>query len=526
MEATPTTYPADATAPGAPRSSASSSSLSSPTQSTFSKGHSSRGSGSSITSSPIPRESFDMYSTKRLEDVTEEPQEIQERDEFEGYTLVNDGSFDFPDYDKAFSNYFGGDIEQSPPSSPIQPEWTLRDADDWSSTSSAAPPLYKRRRSMEQPTSAPAAAPANAHRLSSKFGSISRRWKNRSAPGPQLSVITHLNSPASRSGSLNSSQIVSPAMSAISKHESLLPLSPVAPLTSQTSFEMHTEPLQESEGDEDEEPCQATTPLLPPVLAEVCKKEEPIQSPLQSPSIAPTSAIMSSRNSFDAPLSCLPSPPLSTKPSMVSMHNRSRTNTMTNGPILDIPPLQLLDDVLDPWTVRLGHANFTIHPEPYTPETIDLDSYTEYRNNWDHARTNYARHISRTAEHYGSTSKVYKLSEEKWSLVDDAWKRHHNLMRSILAPVLARLSDGDSSMQNSTASSAVLEKPATKVILPVIDDKSGKFPELGDGEIVGPMSVARPRAMTSPNRGIDPRSPSLSPYKRNLRKFLIDFFHK
>lgn len=518
----PSTYSADAAAPGVARSSTSSSSLSSPTASTFSKGHSSRGSGSSIASSPIPGESFDMYAPpKRLEDVTEEP---QERDEFEGYTLVDDRSFDFPDYDKAFSNYFG---EPSPPSSPVQPEWTLRDTDDWSSTSSA-PPLFKRRRSMEQPTCAPAAAPVNTHRFSSKFGSISRRWKNRSAVGPQLSIITHLNSPASRSGSLNSSQIVSPAMSVISKHESLLPLSPVAPLTSQTSLEVENEQLsfeQEPE-EEDEEPCQATTPLLPPVLAEVCKQEEPIQSPLQSPSIAPTSAIMSSRTSIDTPLSCLPSPPLSTRPSMVSMHSRSRTNTMTNGPILDIPPLQLLDDVADPWAFRLGHANFTIHPEPYTPETLDLDSYTEYRNNWDHARTNYAKHIARTAEHYGSTSKVYKLTEEKWSSVDDVWKRQHSLMRSALAPVLARLSDGDSSMQDSGTSSAVLEKPVTKVVLPVIDDKSGKFPELGDGEIVGPMSVARPRAMTSPNRGIDPRSPTLSPYKRNLRKFLTDFFHK
>jgi hypothetical protein len=199
---------------------------------------------------------------------------------------------------------------------------------------------------------------------------------------------------------------------------------------------------------------------------------------------------------------------------------------MTGCPILDIPPLQLLDDVADLWAVRLGHANFTIHPEPYTPETIDLDSYTEFRNNWDHARTNYAKHITRTAEHYGSTSKVFKLTEDKWSSIDDVWKRQHNLMRTALAPTLARLSDGDSEMQESTASSVVLEKPLTKVILPVIDDKSGKFPELGDGEIVGPMSVARPRAMTSPNRGIDPRSPTVSPYKRNLRKFLTDFFHK
>jgi hypothetical protein len=199
---------------------------------------------------------------------------------------------------------------------------------------------------------------------------------------------------------------------------------------------------------------------------------------------------------------------------------------MTGCPILDIPPLQLLDDVADLWAVRLGHANFTIHPEPYTPETIDLDSYTEFRNNWDHARTNYAKHITRTAEHYGSTSKVFKLTEDKWSSIDDVWKRQHNLMRTALAPTLARLSDGDSEMQESTASSVVLEKPLTKVILPVIDDKSGKFPELGDGEIVGPMSVARPRALTHPSRGSDWRNPTPSSQKRNLIQILTDIFHK
>ncbi|KAK7903537.1 hypothetical protein LTR67_001557 [Exophiala xenobiotica] len=510
----------DAAAPGVARSPTSSPNLSSPTTSTFSKSHSSRGSGSSITSSPIPRESLDMYAgPKRLEDVTEEP---QERDEFEGYTLVDDSrTYDFPDYDKAFSDYHG---QPSPPSSPVQPEWSLGDTDAWSSTSSGFR-FSKRRRSMEQ---APTVAPANPKRLSTKLGSMRRRWRNRSAVEPRLSIITHLNSPASRSDSISSSQILSPALSAISKHESLLPSSPAVQRASQTSLELETEPIpiEQTPEEDDEEQVQATTPLLPPVLAEICKKEEPIQSPLQSPSIAPTSAIMSSRTSMDTSLSCLPSPPLSTKPSMVSMHNRSRTNTMTGCPILDIPPLQLLDDVDDLWAVRLGHANFTIHPEPYTPETIDLDSYTEFRNNWDHARTNYAKHITRTAEHYGSTSKVFKLTEDKWSSIDDVWKRQHNLMRTALAPTLARLSDGDSEMQESTASSVVLEKPLTKVILPVIDDKSGKFPELGDGEIVGPMSVARPRALTHPSRGSDWRNPTPSSQKRNLIQILTDIFHK
>ncbi|KAL6251360.1 hypothetical protein RBB50_001569 [Rhinocladiella similis] len=514
----PTPYLADATATAVARTATSSVNLSSPTASTFSKGHSSSGSASSITSSPIPRESLDMYvGPKRLEDVTEEP---PEKDEFEGYTLVNDSRiYDFPDYEKALSGIHAG---PSPPGSPVQLEWTLRDNNDWLSTSQSIQ-SPKRRRSMGQPTALPL---TNPNRLSSKLGSMKRRWKNRSAVEPRLSIITHPNNPACRSGSLNSSQILSPASSAMSKHESLLPTSPGTALTSQTSLELPTEsiPIEQKHEEGEEEQRQATTPLLPPVLLEMCKKEEPIQSPLQSPSIAPTSAVMSSRTSMDMAQSCLPSPPLSTRPSMVSMHNRSRTNTMTGSIVPDVPALQLSDP--DPWLVRLGHANFNIYPEPYTPEVIDLDSYTEYRNNWDHARTNYAKHVARTAEHYGSTSKVFKLTEEKWASIDEVWRRQHDLLRTALAPIFARLSEGDSEMQDSTASSVVLETPASKVVLPIIDDKSGKFPEIGDGEIVGPMSVARPRALTGPGRGIYSHSPPPSPQRRNLIKVLTDIFHK
>ncbi|EHY55953.1 hypothetical protein HRR83_006665 [Exophiala dermatitidis] len=505
------------------QSSTSSVNLSSPTTSTFSKGHSSRGSNSSSTSSPIPRESLDMYGApKRLEDVTEDP---QERDEFEGYTVVNDKMYDWNDYDKPFSSHHG---QPSPPSSPGRPqyEWSLRDnEDDWHSPAAAGLGLFKRRKSMEHPTT------VHRHRFSTRFGSISRRWKNRSAPGPQLSIATHIDSPISRSGSFKSSQVCSPAMSIISKRESLVPSSPVIPETSEVSFEPATSPVEieqkPSEEEEEEEPCQATTPLLPPILTDIGKEDEPVHSPLQSPAIAPTSAVMSSRASIEGSLSCLPSPPLSTKPSMVSMHARSRTNTMTSSPYGDVPTMQLLDDLSDPWAVRLGHANFTIYPEPYVPETIDLESYTDFRNNWDQARTNYAKHITRTAEHYGSTSKVYKLTEEKWASIDEIWKKQHTLMRNVLAPVLARLSSGESSdaLQDSVASSTVLENPSTKMVLPVIDDKSGKFPELGDGEIVGPMSVARPRGMTGPaTKGAEPRSPPLSPHKRNLLKIISDIF--
>ncbi|KIX91891.1 uncharacterized protein Z520_12403 [Fonsecaea multimorphosa CBS 102226] len=499
-----TLYPFD-TLPPATRSSASSVDTSSPTVSMFSKGHSSRGSNSSAASSPVPRESLDMFGgAKRLEDVTEEP---QERDESDGYTLVNDGTCDWSDYDKAFSSDYG---HASPPTSPIQPDWILAAPND----SSASPQPYHtpRRRSTESPSS------VQGHRFSSKFGSISRRWRNRSAAGPQLSIVTHMSASASRSGSLSSSQICSPALSAVSRHESGLPSSSVVLATNETTFDADVRPInieQKTSQEHLAESVQATTPLLPPMFSEYFGREEPVHSPLQSPAIAPTPAVVSSRPSFDAPLSCMPSPPLSTKPSMVSMHSRSRANTMNNSPFGEIPPLQLLEDPSDPWAVRLGHANYTIHPEPYTPETLDLDSYTEFRKNWDQARTHYAKHITRTAEHYGSTSKVYKLTEEKWASIDDTWKRQHDLMRTTLAPLLARLS-GDSETQGSTTSSSVLEKPLTRVAVPVIDDKSGKFPKLGDGEIVGPMSVAPPRDEIG--------SPPVSPHKRNLLRVLSDVF--
>ncbi|ETI22170.1 hypothetical protein G647_06243 [Cladophialophora carrionii CBS 160.54] len=507
-------YPSDAPTRSS-HSAASSVSQSSPTQSLFSKGHSSRGSGSSIASSPVPRDSLDMFgAAKRLEDVTEEP---HEKDEFDGYTLVNDGTCDWSYYDKALSNDYG---HPSPTTTPADPVWSLGETDNWLLSPGRRQP--KRRRSMEQPLT------SHGNRLGGRFSSLSRRWKNRSAAGPQLSIVTHHSSPASRSGSLGSSQVRSPALSAISKHEGGLPSSPTLPYVNDCSFSAEAAPIDIVRRPEEDvaEPGQATTPLLPPLLSELGKKDEPIHSPLQSPAIAPTTALVTSLPSLDTPLSCLPSPPLSTRPSMVSMHSRSRTNTLTNSPFCDIPSMQLLEDASDPWDARLGHANFTIHPEPYVPDVFDLDSYTEYRKNWDQARTNYAKHIARTVEHYGSTSKVYKLTEEKWASIDNVWQRQHDLMRTAMAPVLARLSDGDSEMQDSTASSAVLEKPLTKLVVPLIDDKSGKFPELGDGEIVGPMSVARPRILTTDHdKNLGAKSPPLSPHKRNLIRFLSDIFH-
>jgi hypothetical protein len=151
---------------------------------------------------------------------------------------------------------------------------------------------------------------------------------------------------------------------------------------------------------------------------------------------------------------------------------------------MNIRKLALNEEVHDPWDVLLGHANFFIHPEPYTPTRIDMDSYKEFRANWEHARKQYAQHIARTTENYGQTSRVYKLTQEKWTEIDDIWKREDALMSKALSPVLARLSDSMTATPDSPDSMHVLEQPVTRIIVPPFD-KSGKFP----GKICGLLSL-------------------------------------
>ena len=180
----------------------------------------------------------------------------------------------------------------------------------------------------------------------------------------------------------------------------------------------------------------------------------------------------------------------------------------------------MLDQQSDEWSQRLGHANFNIQPEPYLPELKDLEAYRQLRADWDLARSNYAKHLARTGEHYGTTSKIYLLTQEKWAVVDAEWKRHNELMSRSVQPLIARLSDGETDQGGSTASSAVLEKPLTKVIVPQIDDSSGKFPELGDEDIIGPMAFAPSRFQQT---DIERAASGRTSRKRSFIKFLSDF---
>ncbi|ORY64321.1 uncharacterized protein BCR38DRAFT_212032 [Pseudomassariella vexata] len=223
----------------------------------------------------------------------------------------------------------------------------------------------------------------------------------------------------------------------------------------------------------------ATTPLLPPLMTDAHAVSASVQpSPLESPTVV--GPIVSEPQS-----PCISSPPLSTKPSNSSFH---RVATSAELPNIPEP---------DEWSDRLGHANFTILPQPYKPENPDRDSLQQLRADWATARVNYTKHLVRTGEHYGITSKTYVMTEAKWAETDGAWRNHH---ASVVEAVTA---SGD-----GTASVKFKEGILTTV--PRMDAE-GKFPERGDEDIVGPM--VREATMVSPGDSPEKRNPS---FWRNL----------
>jgi hypothetical protein len=375
---------------------------------------------------------------------------------------------------------------------------------------------FKKQRSGDSPLS------ITANRFGTRFPSFSKKWKSKTGASPKLSIITHSDPVRSRTNSV-SSQLVSPALSVISKHESLLPSSPVQAGPDESSGDFGPSPIdiEQANAHVEEDQGQATTPLLPPIMMELTSNNVFVQSPLQSPTVAETLSIPSSATPSGTPqLSCLPSPPLSTKPSNASIRQRSRAGTVV--PSSEIPPLSMLgegDD--DEWSAQLGHANFTIYPEPYLPSILDVETFKQLRENWDHARHSYAKHLARTGEHYGTTSKTYLLTEEKWSSIDAEWKRNNAALTEALGPLVSRSSSGDAEMIYAARSSSVLEQPPTKVIVPTINDPSGKFPDMGDEDIVGPMAVGPSRARTM-QQLVEPAMQNRLSKKRSFLKFISD----
>ncbi|KAF2418764.1 hypothetical protein EJ08DRAFT_551924, partial [Tothia fuscella] len=326
-----------------------------------------------------------------------------------------------------------------------------------------------------------------SNRFGERFPSFSGRWNKRKPAqlytGSALPSLTSSRPASSRSSSLTSANFPGfdqseplPATPSLSiGGDFSAPASPI-----DIHYQDHEEPFNRQD--------LASTPLLPPMMDCPWSNDNNIQSPLQSPSIAdPAKTLSIVSSQAETPLlRGLPSPSLSSRPSVASFHrNRTGTGTPSTLPASCDVPFLFLADPNDEWSIKLGHANYSIQPEPYVPEVCDASSCRQLVADWELARTNYFRHKHRTIEHYGSNSKTFKLTEQKWAHIEAVWKKNNDLANIEAA-------------RNSTEAYPIIipNEPAPLTTMPTLDDprNEGKFPKLGDQDIVGPMEQIAARA--------------------------------
>lgn len=358
-------------------------------------------------------------------------------------------------------------------------------------------PRFKKRREGDSPFS------AMAMKLGTRFPSFTRKWSTRKASNT-LSIIgskTRSRATSRATSTRSSSTSNSIHYGAEQSNEAQLPPTPTKSIFEESSAIAPIDIERANRDVTDREEHLASTPLLPPLMVEAAaNNQQAVQSPLQSPSVAEPNDPFSGATGIDAiatpQLPGMPSPPLSTKPSVSSFH---RANVVSRPghliPSSEIPPIHIADEH-DEWARKLGHANFTVQPEPYVPSVFDIEACRRLRSDWDLARCNYTKHLVRTGEHYGVTSKTYAITEEKWAATDAIWKRNNDITIQKTVD-----SDGDAF---STLKHQSFGSDSTNVMtkIPSLNDpqSQGKFPQLGDEDIVGPMVQAAAQLQRSPSK--------------------------
>ncbi|CVK90669.1 uncharacterized protein FPRN_07262 [Fusarium proliferatum] len=345
-------------------------------------------------------------------------------------------------------------------------------------------------------------------RIGARFPSLTRWNPNTRRGNPMLSPSTELSlesvvlsgGPSSRSSSmsapsrpgqermLENTGLPTPAVSYYGSTESINLPAPIDIEKAQALVE---------QADLERERGLATTPLLPPLMTSPLSGPPP-ESPLQSPTIAPPSATTEVPSPVPSATQ-FPRPSLSTKPSVSSFRFGS------NSPEVPIPLPSILQEH-DEWSDRLGHANFTITPQPYQPETVNMEALQQLRNDWDAARCNYTKHLVRTGENYGETSKIYALTEAKWADIERRWRSTHDgLMSEIVQATSSAPGSTSASRSRSRGRGRARANSGGSIddvfagmqwkrledglpsAIPRLVDADGKFPSRGDEDIVGPM---------------------------------------
>ena len=346
--------------------------------------------------------------------------------------------------------------------------------------------MAKRQKSGDSPVN------SIANKIESRFPSLSRRLKDRKRTS-SLGITSRTATPT-RVPSTRSSSITSSTNRGLDQSEKLFPPTPARSSNERPGESSPSSPIDivrpNSNGSYFTEPIDrkrlVSTPLLPPMMVKLRTESLPTQSPLQSPTVADSAFSVANTPMGTPPGPGLHSPPLSSKPSASSL-KVSRPGHLMASP--EISPIMIADPN-DEWSNKLGHANFTIYPEPYVPNFCDTASCRRLFADWEQARRNFTKHQVRTGEHFGVTSKTYMLTEQKWTEIDAEWKKSNDMAISRAAEI-----------GQEPAPSSPLE-PAPLIKMPSLNDpkSEGKFPKLGDEDIVGPMVQIASQIQQKPSR--------------------------
>lgn len=348
---------------------------------------------------------------------------------------------------------------------------------------------------------APSESNSAGVRMNAHLASLSRRFRSHTS----MSISTgQFSSRSSSVGGTSVRDFASHLSTSTRPARSTVATAPPSPIPRFLTVCDDPEPIDRQE--------LAATPLLPP------KVGEPTKGLLPSPEIGPRPQ---------------------TFPQYDSPHENARRDRYSEPTTGTLAPVTLRPTTFvmpppDAWSNRLGHANFTIQPEPYMPTLLDARACRRLARDWEEASIEWLRHQARTMEHYGANSRTYRLTVEKWAEVDARWKRCIDEANALVAaqgagaagppasgaavaaasaavaaacsgalssraagpaagvvttngeiPPTPEFPDGSGAAASSTAAGAAGRDAAPAKHVLHLD--GGKFPRLGDADIVGPM---------------------------------------